>query len=410
MRRVAYIAVHYPAVSHTFIAREVAGLRALGIDVRTFSVWRAPPRDLLTDADSAEAARTTTLLPPTQAWVIRAHLHALLGWPALYAKLVTRALGLAPAGARGLMLAMSWATEAVSLWHRCSRDDRTHIHAHLGGTAPTVALLTAWLGNALDPDGPRWTWSMTVHGPTEFYDVHRESLAKKVSEATFVVCISDFARSQLMALVDARHWKKLTVVHCGVDPIHFGQVDRAGRGQTLEILTVARLAKIKGQAVALQAVARLLGDGIEARLTIVGDGPTRADLERLASELGIEQHVRFEGAQGQDQIAEYYRAADVFLLTSFGEGVPVVLMEAMATGLPVVAPGIMGIGELVCHGRNGLLVRPGRDDLFADALESLALDEHERLRLGSEGRKMVLDQFDIDASTREVARLFEVLP
>jgi glycosyltransferase involved in cell wall biosynthesis len=402
--RIAYLIGRYPAVSHTFILREIRALRALGAVVETFSIWRTGAAELLSQADRDEAANTTALLPLRPVRLAVALAAAALHPGALVSTM--RAAGsLGRPGWRGRMLAASWVVEALLLWRACRRARVRHIHAHLGGTAPAVALLVARLGNAVDGEGA-WTWSFTVHGPAEFYDVVRERLAVKVRHATFVVAISDFARSQLLALVDEDQWDKIHVVHCGVDPAVFAPPAGAcAHDGPLRLLTVGRLTRIKGQAILLEAVRKLGERGVAVHTTIVGDGPKRADYERLAREKRLDGAVTFRGAVGQDEIRAEFAAADVFCLTSFAEGVPVVLMEAMATGKPVVAPRIMGIAELVDDGISGRLVSPGRPDLLADALEQLAGDAESCVRMGEAGRRKVREEFDV---LREAARLKEL--
>lgn len=404
MTRVAYVVSRYPAVSHTFITREVRALRELGVEVDTYSIHRTPQDQLLAPTDREEAAATRVLLPPTQRWVAEAQAAAARTSRRAFADVVAHAFELSRPGARGRALAASWTLEAAALWHACSATGTRHLHAHLNGTAPTVALLAARLGNAVDGGG--WTWSMTVHGPSEFFDVEGEALPQKVHDATFVVCISDFARSQLMAFSDERDWDKLAIVHCGVDPDQFAAVPRHDRPGPLELLTVGRLTQVKGQAVALDALTRLTAWGIDARLTLVGDGPKRADLERIAGELGVTDLVRFEGAVGQDRIGAYFDRADVFVLSSFAEGVPVVLMEAMASELPVLAPGVMGVRELVHDGVNGRVLPPGRADEYAEAIADLAGSPGDRRRLGAAGRETVSAEFDIAKSAERLAALF----
>jgi glycosyltransferase involved in cell wall biosynthesis len=247
-----------------------------------------------------------------------------------------------------------------------------------------------------------------MHGPTEFAAVEDFDLQNKVIDADLVICISEFCRSQLMGLVDERHWDKLAVVHCGVDPAAFTPPARRDEadGRPVRVLCVGRLVGVKGQAVLLQALARLIAEGVNAEVAFVGDGPRAGHLRSEAERLGLSGSVTFTGAVGQDGIGSWYRWADVFCLPSFAEGVPVVLMEAMATGLPVVTTTIAGIPELVEHGRSGLLVPPGRADLLASALMTLVTDPALRSEMGAHGRQAVIAGF----TQRECAvRLLEVL-
>jgi glycosyltransferase involved in cell wall biosynthesis len=342
------------------------------------------------------------LLPPRPRSTIVSQLRAARSARG-YATLVADAMRLGPPGVRRPLLGGSWIVEAAALWDALRPSGVRHIHAHLGGTAPAVALLATALGNAVEPGA--WTWSLTVHGPDELAHAEQERLAEKVEAASFAVAISDFTRSQLMSLVDERHWSKLRVVHCGVDPAVYTPATRADDG-TFRVLSVGRLVSAKGHGVLLEGVAIAARNGVAIELTIVGDGPRRDRLEALTVELGIGEQVTFAGAVAQDHLPAMFAAADAFCLPSFAEGLPVVLMEAMATGLPAVTTGVMGIPELVVDDENGLLVPPGRADLVADALVRLARDPELRARLGRAGRARVVEAFDIRREARRLHDLF----
>jgi colanic acid/amylovoran biosynthesis glycosyltransferase len=407
--RVAYLTGRYPATSHTFIAREVAALRERGVDVQTFSIWASNQQALPSQEDREEAQRTRAILPLRPRPTVRAHWRALSSAPKAYAQAMAGAVRLGRPGLRGRALGGVWFVEAIVLWHELGRLGIRHVHVHLNGTAPSVALVLTGFANAVERNPQGWSWSMTVHGPTEFYDVRGERLADKVRSARVVICISDFARSQLMAHVDEAQWSKLQVIHCGVDPEAF-TAERKRDTNGLELLTAARLTQAKGHVVLFHALEELGRRGVEVRLTIVGEGPKRRDLEQLARQLGVDSRIRFEGAVGRERIHHYYRRADVFCLPSFAEGVPVVLMEAMAMELPVVATDVMGVRELVNDGVNGLLVRPSRSDLMADAIDRLATDADLRRRLGGAGRETVTREFDIRRSAEQIHHAFGRIP
>jgi glycosyltransferase involved in cell wall biosynthesis len=387
---IAYLASSYPALSHTFILREVLALRRLGVRVDTYSVRRTPDYDLA--AEDREARATTfVLVPPPPGELLLAHLRALVTRPRRYASTLRRALSMRAAGLKATVWQVFYFGEAVLMWHKCSRAGTRHIHAHHANVGSDVALLAAHLG------GDGWSWSFTMHGPTELLDVPGHRLAQKAEAAGFVVCISEFARSQLMALVGTEHWPKLSVVHCGLDVGRFAAVARNGRPGPLEILNVGRAVPVKGQSLLIEALGELARRGIDARLTIVGDGPQAPELRELARRLGVTDRVEFAGAVGQDAILGFYERADVFATPSFAEGLPVVLMEAMATGLPVVATRIAGVPELVEEGVSGLLVTPGRVDELAAALERLIRSAPEdRAAMGAAGRTKVIDEFAIE--------------
>jgi glycosyltransferase involved in cell wall biosynthesis len=243
-----------------------------------------------------------------------------------------------------------------------------------------------------------------MHGPSEFFEPKYWRVDEKIRRALFVSCISHFCRSQAMIFAPQEKWDKLHIVHCGVDPKLFAPVAHQGEGSRL--LFVGRLAGVKGLPVLLEAMARLKPHRPSLRLSVAGDGPDRRKLEEQAKRLGLAENVRFLGYQSQQQVRDLLQQTDVFVLASFAEGVPVVLMEAMAAGVPVVATQIAGIPELVEDGASGFLVPPADPHALADRVERLLADADLRSRFGASGRKKVEREFNI---TTEAERLCQIL-
>jgi colanic acid/amylovoran biosynthesis glycosyltransferase len=419
--RIGYLIAEYPKISHTFIDREIEALRELGVDVATFSIRPTPADQLLTEADRRAAAETFSILPAGPGRLARAHLRGLRAHPLRYATTLVQALRLSAGGARANLWQLFYFAEAMVLWEECRRRGIDHIHAHFANVASAVAMFAASFGG-----GDRMSWSFTMHGPTEFDDVTRYAIAEKIRSATFVACISDYCRAQLMKLVEPRHWDKLSVVRCGLDfdqlpdldlDLDVGlDLDEAGAGVDtdgrasgpLRVLSVGRLVADKGQLLLVQAVAALRARGVDVTLTLVGDGPDRGALTDAVRRLGIGESVLLAGAVDQGRLPELYLSSDVFCMPSFAEGLPVVLMEAMAHGLPVVATRIAGVSELVQDGVNGAVVAAGRVDLIVDALARLAADPELRARWGAAGRHGVRDDHDIRASALTLAELFGI--
>jgi glycosyltransferase involved in cell wall biosynthesis len=401
--RIAYVVSRYPSISHVFILREVLALRRAGAEVATFTIRRHGDNERLSDVDRGEDARTHVLVPASPLDLARSHLGAFVRGPARYLATLLLALRLRGPGARATLWQLFYFGEAALMWRQCRKRGIRHIHAHHANVGSDVALLASHLG------GDDWSWSFTMHGSTEFFDVREHRLAQKAELARFVVCVSDHGRSQIMSLVEPSHWDKLLRVHCGVDIEAFRPAaERAGDVRSLEILTVGRVVPVKGQSLLVEAVAELRRRGIDARLTIVGDGPQLADLRALAARLGVGDHVDFAGPVGQHEIAAHYARADVFALPSFAEGLPVVLMEAMASGLPVVASRITGVPELVEEGVSGLLVAPGRGDELTDALERVLREPPQaRWAMGSAGREKVVREFDVERCAGLLMTVFE---
>ena len=403
---VAYLVSRYPAVSHTFIHREVEGLRAQGVDVSTYSVRPSEPHQRLTAADEEAFRTTATILGRPAALIACAQVLTFVKHPRAYVGSLRRALTTGPREHRARLWQLFYFLEAVVLLRLLQRKPARHLHVHLANNAADVARLTVDLGHRQGDEA--WSWSFTMHGPTEFSDVRGSDLAAKVRDAAYVICISDFCRSQLMSLVEEIHWEKLHVVHCGIDVDRFPDLRaaRAGRAGPLRVLNVGRLVEEKAPAVVIEAVARCRAAGHEVMLRVVGDGPLRRRLADLASELGIAEHVELTGSIGQDTILEHYEWADVFCLPSFAEGVPIVLMEAMSTGLPVVTTAIAGIPELVEHGVTGFVLAPGRVDLVVESLIALQ-DPRARERFSEHTRRTVQEAF-LTATT--AAKVRQLLP
>lgn len=389
--RLAYLATHYPAVSHTFILREVRALRSRGIEVETISIHRAKPEELLAAVDREEAERTLSILPPNWLRLIAAHLRALLRAPSRYLDTLGFAVARANPGVRGRAWGLFYFAEAVTVWDGARRRGIRHLHAIFADGASDVALLVCRYG------GEGWSWSLAIHGPVEFYDVYRNNLAGKLAEARFALAISDFGRSQLMTQVPEERWSDIHVVRCGLDPGAFTAVEHQ-ESEFFDVLCVGRLVHLKGQSLLIEACAQLRENGIPARVTLVGRGPKRSDLEELCRQNGVQDSVVFTGAVGQDDLRSLFATADVLCLPSFAEGLPVVLMEAMAYGVPVITTRIMGTPELVEDGITGLLVPPGRVDALSAALTRLWNDPGLCRELAQAGHERVRSQYDVRAS------------
>ncbi|HET9153546.1 MAG TPA: glycosyltransferase family 4 protein [Solirubrobacterales bacterium] len=404
--KLAYVCSEYPAISHTFVLREIEALRELGAEIATFSLRRTPEEKLLSERDRRAAATTVSILPPRWGRLLRAHLGAALRSPRAYFATLAYALGLAPPGLRGRLWQLFYFAEAILLWSECDQRSIHHLHVHLANAAADAAMVAVRYGNARSPG--RWSWSFTMHGPTEFWDVRHYRLREKLESASFVVCISEFCRSQLMSLCEPERWDRLRVVHCGIPVEDFTRrTPPSEPGPGARILYIGRLVPEKGQTVLLEAIAELTHRGHEVTATIAGEGALKPELEKMAERLGLGDRIEFPGAVGQHQLQDLYEAATVFCLPSFGEGVPIVLMEAMAMEVPPISTRIAGIPELIEHERGGLLVPPGRADALAGALESLLTDPDFHRELATAGRAKVLEEFDTDRSAGQLLAIFE---
>jgi colanic acid/amylovoran biosynthesis glycosyltransferase len=402
--RIAYLSTHYPGVTHTFIQREVLALRQLGHEVVTFAI--NTEIDVHSDIDRAEFAKTRTLKGRPVLWTIRTILTAILTHPVALAATLLEAwrgvgLDLDRRGRRTFQVG-----EALLLERMCREDAVEHIHAHFGQAPANIVWFAALYFNRCNR-GRTMTWSVTIHGPQDCLNEPTKLLQRKMREAAFIIAVSDFTKAQLLWKLPPDLWERVHVVRCGVDlsaPIR----PVGGRPDSpFTALVVARLSAEKGHGVAFEALAAMKDRGHQTRLVLVGPGDYEAEFGDIVDTLGVRDRVKTLGAVEPEQVVEQMLRADVLIVPSFAEGLPVVIMEAMVAGLPVVASGIAGVPELVEHEVTGLLVVPARPDLLADALERVMLDPALARTLAIEARRRVEQLHDEATNIRPLAEHFQ---
>lgn len=394
---IAYLCSEYPAVSHTFIHREIESLRKTGMTVHTASIRRPSNLQLMTAAEQEEASRTLMVLSHPMPQVLAAHLHCFRKSPAGYRRMAAEGFRLLFKGPKDPVKAAAYFMEAGVLLEWLHKLEVSHIHEHFANPTAIVAMLMQSYGGV--------SYSTSVHGPDIFYVVDSAMLHEKIRKASFVRCISHYCLSQVMRISDAEGWKKLHIVRCGVDPELYSVRPEPGN-EIRELLCVGRLVPAKGQHILLQACRQLRQEGFRFRLTLVGDGPDRASLEKFVEENDLRELVNFTGALGQDKVRSHYDRADLFVLASFAEGVPVVLMEAMAKEIPVVSTRITGIPELIEHGVDGMLATPGDASDLATQIRTLLGNQELRGRLGKAGRRKVIEHYNQHRNNLNMVDLF----
>lgn len=398
-RSLSYLVGTYPMLSMSFVMREILHLRKQGFIIHVASI-NAPDRPIgaLTAEEAAEVQDTYYIKRHGILGALTAHFSSLVRNLPGYLRGLGLAVRLGGADAKRVLMNLAYLSEGlmVGVWMR--RMGQRHLHTHLGSQPATVGLFVQRVFGC--------GFSITVHGPDEFYDTRGQYLAEKVAAADFICCISFYTRSQLMRLSARSDWDKLFVAYLGVDPSVFRRIVPKTASAEFEILCVGRLTPAKGQHVLIEAVGLLVKQGRRVRLRLVGAGVDRPSLESTAARVGPPATITFEGAVNQDRIKDLYASADLFCIPSFAEGLPVVLMEAMAMEIPCVTTHITGIPELIRNGTDGLLVAPGDVDALAAALAKLMDDRSLRDAIGRHGRQRVLENFDL---SRNVAKLSEIL-
>jgi len=397
--RIAYLVSRYPAISHTFILREICALRNFGFEIHVASINHIDrPIAQLTETERMEMSNTFYVKQAGIFGALTAHLQTIFTHPLRYFAGLWFALRLGGVNLKKIMYSFFYFVEAVMVGQWMKKHQMNHLHVHFGMAAATVGMITSRIFPV--------EFSLTIHGPDEFYDVYQNHLPQKIVYAKFICCISQFARSQLMMLSSPSYWNKFEISPLGVDPDVFAQaVSYVPQPHIFQILCVGRLVPVKGQFVLLQAVEHLIAQGRKLHVYFVGDGPDRHYLENTVQKNNLQPYITFAGAINQDRILQFYRQADAFVLASFAEGVPVVLMEAMAMQIPCVTTHITGIPELI-HPGEGILVAPSDVDGLAQAIAKLIDDPALCRKIGIAARDSVMQHYHLQTNTQHLANIF----
>jgi colanic acid/amylovoran biosynthesis glycosyltransferase len=388
-----YLAGQFPAINHGYLLAEIQHLREFGIDVSVASVSppdRSPSE--MSELEREEAARTYYIKSVTAVGAVFMNLGEFLRNPFAYLRGLIFALQLSGGSPRRMFYHATYFAEAILVGRRMRESGIKHVYANF---TATVALIATRVFPV--------TMSFAVHGFGELYDPVGTCLAERIEGALFVRSVSRYGRGQLMLACGRSHWSKLLYVPLGIDVALFVPGSKQFRSSPLRLLCVGRLAPEKGQALLLDAVAALRSGGYEVQLRLAGDGPDRTWLEARGSELGIAASLEFVGWADQSRLLSFYAEADLFVLPSFAEGIPVVLMEAMAMQVPCVAPRIAGIPELIEDNLEGLLFDVGDVEDLTKKIAILLQSPDLRQRIGKQARARVVRDYDMGRNTERFA-------
>lgn len=394
--RIAYFINQYPKVSHSFIRREIQALERQNFEVLRIAL-RGWDGELVDAEDLQERERTRYVL---QAGVplLLAVVMAALASPLRFAAALRLALRMGLRADRPWPYHLVYLAEACRILPWLKAFGARHVHAHFGTNPAEVVMLARELG------GPRY--SFTVHGPEEFDRPQFLGLGEKIRRSAFAVAISSFGRSQLYRWVEHAHWPKIAVVHCGLEKA-FHEVAPVPVPAAPRLVCVGRLCEQKGQLLLVEAAGRLAAKGLAFELVLAGDGEMRAEVEALIAAYGLQRQVRITGWISSEQVRGEILAARGLVLPSFAEGLPVVIMEAMALRRPVLTTYVAGIPELVVPGENGWLFPAGSVDALAATMEDfLAYPVDDLARMGEAGYQRVLQRHSVDTEAVKLSALF----
>ena len=397
--RLGYLTSVYGRASDTFIRSEVAGLRALGHEVRTFSIRRPPTTELVSDAIRREQAETEAVLEVGFPRMIASSLGWAVRSPSKFLRALRIVLEIRRPGLKGHLYPVVYFLEAAYLASRLKAAGVEHLHNHIGENSASVAMIAAELAGI--------PFSLTIHGPAEFDRPMDLALDVKVRRSKFVAAVTEFGRSQLFRWTDPADWPKIAIVHCGVEPLFLEhQIDPPPNRTRL--VCVGRLAEQKGQLILVEAAGILAAEGLDFDIALIGDGPMREAIESAIERLDLKERVKIAGWMGAEGVRDELLKAKALVLPSFAEGLPVVIMEALALGRPVISTYVAGIPELVGDGECGWLVPAGSVDDLARAIRELLASPPEKLaRMGLEGASRVAERHDSRSEACKLSRLFD---
>ncbi len=395
--KVAYLVNQYPKVSLSFIRREIAALENYDIRVERFSI-RSCKSELVDPADKLEEERTRVVLVQGVLNLMLNLLIVTITRPVYLLKALLLVFRIGWRSRNGILKHLVYLAEACVLFRQFHDLKVDHVHAHFGTNSTTVAMLCHLLG------GP--PYSFTAHGPEEFDYAQSIALTEKIRRATFVVAVSCFGKSQLYRWCDQDQWQKIHAIRCGVDS-SFLKAAIKDLPDSPQLVFVGRLCEQKGLPILLHAAGHLSAEGLQFQLTIVGDGQLKPQVEALIEHYGLEERVKITGWASSSEVNQHIINSRILVLPSFAEGLPVVIMEALALGRPVISTYTAGIPELVKPGANGWLVPPGSVEELTTAMrQALHLPKEQLQQMGQAGAAAVAQLHNLNVEAAKLAALF----
>lgn len=391
---VAYLMNSYPMTSTTFIRREIEALERQGLIIKRYAV-RHWDGELVDSADRAEQSRTEYLLTGNSAGLVASFFKELVTNPGGVFKALGAWGSLIDKARGGIVRHVAYLLQAACFKQRSARDGVEHVHVHFATNATAVAMLARIMG------GP--SYSFTVHGPDELTDAPLLSFPAKIEYAAFVVAISHFCKSQIIRFSSIEAAEKIKIVRCGLNMADF---ELAAAASNKTFVCVGRLCPQKGQVQIPSVVAALKDAHPDIKVVLIGDGESRPEIEAEITRYGVADNVTIAGWMENKQVREAVAGARCFLLPTFAEGLPVVIMEALALGRPVISTYIAGIPELVDETCGWIVPAGDADALIAAMREALEADEATLAAKGAEGRRRVEAAHDIDKEAGKLKALF----
>ncbi len=394
--KIGYLMNSYPMTSTTFIRREIESLENLGLEIKRYAV-RHWSEQLVDPLDIAEQNRTHYLLTSNIPQLFMALFLVVALNPAGFFKALLLWFKVCKNSGGISVKNIAYLIQAAYFYRKTRQDSINHVHVHFATNATTVAMLAKAMGGA--------GYSFTSHGPDEFVDPTLLSMGLKIHHAKFVFAISNYCRVQLVRFSSYDYWDKIHIVHCGLKIEEFEPSYHFDKDNH-DLVCVGRLCPQKGQLLIPQALAQLKREFPRLTVHFVGGGESLQALEAAIEKYQVGTHVQLHGWRANNEVRKLVAESRVFLLPSFAEGLPVVIMEALALGRPVISTYIAGIPELV-DAKCGWLIPAGSvPDMVSVIRQALTLTPETLSSMAKEGRHRVELEHDLNKIARQIYGIF----
>jgi glycosyltransferase involved in cell wall biosynthesis len=398
--RVAYLVSSFPVLSETFVLYDALEMEKSGVSIYIYPLLRR--RQAITHREIARLRAPVLDLPLLTFPILAAQINFILRQTGKYFRVLYEVLAGSFGSPRFFLGALVFFPKAVFFARDMEMHGIEHIHAHFANHPATAAYIISRL-----TDIP---FSFSARGS----DIHKDRtmLKLKLEQAKFAIAVSAYNKAVMVNTCGEACQEKIRVIYGGVDISRFTPCHAGEHQGAVKIVCVARFESVKGHDCLIDACQLLRKRGIDFECRLLGDGPLRVAVEAKITRLQLDKEIILMGACSQEQVLHTLTHADIAVLATVQtrrgecEGIPNVLKEAMAVGLPVVASDIAGIPELVENGKSGILVSPGDVTALSDALAILAGSEQLRENMGCNGRDKVAKYFNLRSSTRQRANLF----
>ena len=397
--QISYLINQYPKVSHSFIRREILALERQGFNVQRIA-QRGWADALVDPQDMSEREKTQYIVQQGFFALLFSTLQTLFTMPTHFLHVLYLAFKMASKSQVSLLHHLIYFAEACQLKTWLKAHGSQHLHAHFGTNSTEIAMFASLLSGV--------PYSFTVHGPEEFDKPQALGLNQKIKHAKFVVAISSFGRSQLYRWASFNDWPKIKIVHCGLEPA-FYDIQAVPLPTAPVMVCVGRICEQKGQLLLIEAAKKLHETGLGFSLVLAGDGEMRTEAEALIKAYQLQEKISITGWISSDEVRAHLLAAQMLVLPSFAEGLPVVIMEAMSLRRPVISTYIAGIPELIVHGQHGWLCSAGDVDALASTMrEALNTPASILEVMGDAAHQRVIARHNIDTEAAKLAAHFRV--